>query len=219
MKICERCKKEYKPTGRYQHYCLSCRTVILKARKTWNKGKHTLTSEHKAKMLAALLASTNRNRGGYTMSSESRANISKGKKGLPSPLRGKKRSVQFALRVRSGMLRLHADKPHKTSEMIRFRESMDYRRWREAVFQRDNYTCQRCFRHGVVLHADHIKPFSWYPELRLDISNGRTLCLDCHKQTDSYLKTHTRWYALTCLARVLTQRRESLMAITQIIDA
>lgn len=33
---------------------------------------------------------------------------------------------------------------------------------------------------------DHIKPFAYYPDLRFELSNGRTLCIDCHKKTDTY---------------------------------
>ena len=33
---------------------------------------------------------------------------------------------------------------------------------------------------GIKLHADHIKPYANYPELRLEITNGRTLCVPCH---------------------------------------
>ena len=28
---------------------------------------------------------------------------------------------------------------------------------------------------------DHIKPFAWFSDLRFDVSNGQTLCVDCHK--------------------------------------
>ena len=68
----------------------------------------------------------------------------------------------------------------------RVRKSKDYAIWRAAVFVRDNYTCQICHIRGGVLNVDHIKPFSLYPELRLAIDNGRTLCNSCHKQTDTF---------------------------------
>lgn len=52
--------------------------------------------------------------------------------------------------------------------------------WRKAVFYKDNYICQVCGAYGVSLHADHIESWANYPELRYDISNGRTLCVPCH---------------------------------------
>lgn len=64
--------------------------------------------------------------------------------------------------------------------------SAEYRLWREAVFVRDNFTCVWCGVKGSKLNADHIKPFAYYPELRFAIDNGRTLCIDCHKKTDTY---------------------------------
>ena len=38
-----------------------------------------------------------------------------------------------------------------------------------------------CGQVGGYLEADHIKPFSLYPELRFELSNGRTYCKPCHK--------------------------------------
>ncbi len=58
--------------------------------------------------------------------------------------------------------------------------------WRNKVFERDNYTCVLCGKTKCYLEADHIKPYSKYPDLRLVLSNGRTLCLDCHKKTPTY---------------------------------
>lgn len=71
------------------------------------------------------------------------------------------------------------------------RRSVEYKLWRKSVFVRDKYTCIWCGIKSqvgvqVILHADHIKPFAHYPELRFAIDNGRTLCIDCHKTTDSY---------------------------------
>ena len=70
----------------------------------------------------------------------------------------------------------------------RIRNSLEYRLWRQAVFQRDNYTCVFCGKHGGDLNADHIKPFALFPELRFAIDNGRTLCVPCHKLTDTFGK-------------------------------
>lgn len=67
------------------------------------------------------------------------------------------------------------------------RKLPDYTAWRTRVFQRDAYTCVECGQRGGTLHADHIKPFAYYPDLRFDVSNGRTLCVSCHEKTDTYL--------------------------------
>lgn len=69
------------------------------------------------------------------------------------------------------------------NQLIRI--SSRYQSWRETVFNRDNWTCVfcgiRCQKGtSIVLHADHIKSFALYPELRFEVSNGRTLCKNCH---------------------------------------
>lgn len=62
----------------------------------------------------------------------------------------------------------------------------EYKSWRRKVFERDNYTCQKCGARSakgvsVCLNADHIKPARLYPELMFDVLNGRTLCEPCHR--------------------------------------
>lgn len=83
------------------------------------------------------------------------------------------------------------DKSHlwqggKTSEAMKIRNSYQYVEWRKSVFLRDDFTCIFCGKRGGKLHADHIKPFSTHPDLRLDVSNGRTLCKPCHLKTDTW---------------------------------
>jgi hypothetical protein len=55
----------------------------------------------------------------------------------------------------------------------------EYREWKARVNVRDNYICQECGKKGCEAH--HIKSWYEFPELRFDVNNGITLCLDCHK--------------------------------------
>lgn len=74
----------------------------------------------------------------------------------------------------------------KTSENKKRRNSYETKQWRKAVFERDDYTCQMCGIRGAYLEADHIKPWCTHPDLRYDLDNGRTLCSQCHRKTDTY---------------------------------
>lgn len=62
-----------------------------------------------------------------------------------------------------------------------WRSTKEYKDWRQAVFERDKFTCQICNQVGGVLNAHHIKPFAEFEELRFEVSNGQTLCEPCHK--------------------------------------
>lgn len=79
--------------------------------------------------------------------------------------------------------------------------SLKYKQWRQEVFIRDNFTCQKCKNKGGYLHSHHKKKFSIMldeikqnlPLLSLyegamiysplwDLDNGITLCEKCHKK-------------------------------------
>lgn len=68
----------------------------------------------------------------------------------------------------------------------KIRKSVEYKLWWNACVERDDYTCKLCGKRGGTIHVDHIKPFSLFPELRFAIDNGRTLCVPCHRSTDTY---------------------------------
>lgn len=82
---------------------------------------------------------------------------------------------------------------HQLDRMARY--SAEAAEWRQSVFQRDNFTCQTCQARGTYLEADHIKPWAYFPELRFELSNGRTLCRPCHDQTKIGAKAMREIYA------------------------
>jgi len=68
-----------------------------------------------------------------------------------------------------------------TNEHERIRASSDFINWRKNVYERDNFTCQRCKDDaGGNLYSHHVNNFSQYPEERFDVNNGITLCDKCH---------------------------------------
>jgi 5-methylcytosine-specific restriction endonuclease McrA len=84
----------------------------------------------------------------------------------------------------------------------RVRCSDIYKQWRQAIFIRDNFTCQDCRQVGGYFEAHHKKALSilikeakkYLPLLDLyeaclmyiplwDLNNGITLCKKCHNKT------------------------------------
>jgi 5-methylcytosine-specific restriction endonuclease McrA len=89
-----------------------------------------------------------------------------------------------------------------TSFVLKLRNSDEYKAWRQLVYKRDDYTCQSCGdKSGGNLNAHHIVSFSeLISKNEIDsfekgvncknlwsVDNGITLCLECHKTTESYL--------------------------------
>lgn len=63
-------------------------------------------------------------------------------------------------------------------------DSERYIQWRTEVIQLNGFRCEWCMTPGTLqsLHADHIKHWKAYPELRYEVTNGRTLCRKCHEE-------------------------------------
>lgn len=125
---------------------------------------------------------------GKKHSEETRKKMSLAKLGWVGGMKGRKHSVDSKKKIgdsnrgeKSGRWKGGTTPVNKI-----IRSSGKYKEWRIAVLQRDNWTCVLCFKYGGDLHADHIRPFALYPELRFEITNGRTLCVECHKNTPTY---------------------------------
>ena len=99
----------------------------------------------------------------------------------------------------------HFWKGGKTKLSQQIRTSAEYSFWRMQIFKRDFFTCQHCGAKNkkgekYIFDADHIYPLSKILddfnitsieeaiscEKLWDISNGRTLCRDCHKNTETW---------------------------------
>jgi 5-methylcytosine-specific restriction endonuclease McrA len=80
------------------------------------------------------------------------------------------------------------------------RESIRNKKWQKLCLNRDNFTCQKCKKIGGDLEVHHIKQLALIIKENniktiedaflcyelWDINNGVTLCLTCHKETDSH---------------------------------
>lgn len=134
------------------------------------------------------------------------------KLGEPSFNKGKKASPETRLKQSlarigkpawsKGLRLLHLRGPNNpnwkggTSRL--YRQEVEYKEWRKAVWKKDNYTCQGCGAKSTKekpLHAHHIKEYAQYPDLRYVVENGTLLCKKCHTLT------HQARYALNALVK------------------
>jgi len=163
----------------------------------WMKGKKH-TEETKRKMSIALT--------GRVASQETRNKISKALTGKKfSKERVEKMSKRMTGKPRFDLRgknhpQWDGGRPFKRESINNL---VEYKEWRKAVYERDNYTCVECgYNKGHILVADHIKQLaiilkendidSIEKALKCkeiwDVNNGRTLCEDCHKKTPTYCR-------------------------------
>lgn len=143
--------------------------------KSW-KGKK-LSDETKVKISKKLK--------GQVLSEVTKQRMSKARKGIPHPWsKGKKHTAEHRLK-RSVLMKgsNHWNwQGGKSKESMRNRRTIEYKMWREEVLKRDNYKCRMCACENIPLQVDHRRPLKLFPEMRLNLNNGRTLCKDCHIQ-------------------------------------
>lgn len=174
-------------------------TGVKMPKGVWNRGR---TEEEKER-----LRKLNKGNFGYKHTEEARRRISENNKGKIPWILGKhvseetKKKISESQKGENGYwFGKHHSEEHKkkVSESLKgdkcykwrggvsledeiIRKSTEYKTWRIAVYERDNYTCQKCgSKKSDSFNAHHIKAFKHYPELRFVVSNGLTLCKDCH---------------------------------------
>lgn len=175
-KKCGRLKSKSK-----QHICTDT---------SWNKGKK-MSKEYVENLRIRMLklhkegkiGTLGRFKKGHIISEESKKKMSLSQK-------GKKKPWVKPKPIPKGMFAGDKNPNWKGGIMLStkfLRKSRQYKIFRLAVLERDNYKCIWCgeFRKEL-LEVDHIKPFALFPELRLAIDNGRVLCRSCHLKTDTY---------------------------------
>jgi len=150
---------------------------------------------------------------GIPWSEEMKVKLSIAHKNQKSPFKGKERpEIQGINHPMWGKINIGSagEKNHNwkggiTSLVIKIRNSIKMKLWRLEIFERDDFTCQKCGLRGGKLNADHIKEFSIiFSENKIeslkdamsclelwDINNGQTLCRKCHNEkTRSFLKVN-----------------------------
>lgn len=71
------------------------------------------------------------------------------------------------------------------SERDKITASYEYKTFCQQVKIRDGYLCQHCRKPSSSIATHHLDGFNWAVDKRLDISNGITLCTDCHNKFHS----------------------------------
>lgn len=163
-------KEKEKLQGRTPKYCTDCKKQIS-----------TLPTAQRCKSCARRISLT----------PELKAKLSLKHKGVNNPWYGKAHTEAGRLKISLGRRGKMIGENHpkwKGGRSKGYKKgyySLEYKQWRESVFIRDNFTCQECGDMGYIT-AHHIKSFAYYPHLRFDINNGKTLCESCHSKTDNY---------------------------------
>jgi len=152
---------------------------------SWNKGltkdtngKVKRIAESKTGVKRPEISGKNHPNFGKEMSKEIKDKISKANRGRKVSKETRRRMSESKKGEKSYLY-----KGGITSKNIEIRNGIEYRLWREAVFARDNWTCQKTnVKIGGDLNSHHIQNFSDFKELRFAIDNGITLSKKSHQE-------------------------------------
>lgn len=186
MKRCLTCEKEFEPRKVIQRWC--SKPCVKKGIPRPLEVRDKISKSHL----------------GIKPNAETRVKMSLAKKGKPNLKNIGRKHTEEAKLKNSIAHRGSSGSGWRgglTTLIRQVRRGLRYRTWRNSVYERDDFECQWCGNGDVYFNADHIIPFSFLLranniktleeaekcEALWDIRNGRTLCVPCHKKTDTYL--------------------------------
>ncbi len=135
---------------------------------------------------------------GKIISEETKIKMSLASKGKPKS-EETKRKISIAKKGKK-LPKTSGKNHYKFNELTplnkQIRKCLEYNQWRSDIFTKDNFTCQKCNKKGIYIHAHHKKRFSTIIKENniktlkeaLDckelwnIKNGITLCKKCHRK-------------------------------------
>ena len=138
------------------------------------KGRH-LSKKHKRKISEAMKGK--KHKYSHKHSEETKKKMSESHKGKSHSEQTRKKLSKLFKGKKSWSW-----KGGVTPKYEKIRKSIEFRLWREAVFARDNWTCQKYKIKGGKLVAHHIRNFAKIIELRTSIENGITLSDKAHRE-------------------------------------
>lgn len=89
-------------------------------------------------------------------------------------------SFDVFLNAPSATKRCRACHRHTYHETPSDRNLTAMKNWRKQVYEKDNYNCVSCGKHGGDLNAHHLEAYDVNAGLRFSVENGITLCSPCH---------------------------------------
>jgi len=124
--------------------------------------------------------------------------ISCSKKGKPSPRKGIKVSLETRYKQSLAKIGIRGEQHPLwrgglyNTERSRTMQHIEYKTWRRSVFVRDIFTCKDCRKQQTYIVAHHLKSYKDFSNLRFDINNGITLCLECHRKRHKNIKVEVQ---------------------------
>lgn len=135
--------------------------------------------------------------------------------GVAAPNRGIKHTKETKDKISKSLIGMFAGEKNPAYKLpqerkkklyCQIRRRKEYKEWRLSCLKRDNFTCQICQTEKsslIKVEVDHVVPLALVvannnitiqnvdEKIKTcvelwDINNGRTLCKDCHQQTDTY---------------------------------